>query len=448
MAWIHWISFLIAMAPAVSLVLLSFIGATKFRSNERLVKLTVASGQSIAFFCAVVIALYMSRQYLLTGTVQPLDVVRYNFFSFNGYSVEVGLQLDGCSIWFVLMATILSNLVGVFSQHYLHRDAGFYRFFLLIVLFLNGVLIVFMANTFQGLFIGWEVVGITSALLISFFTLRRETIDNALHAFWAYRVSDIGLLCGSALLVVQLPADTFTQHARSLPGELYYIVPFLFLFSAMGKSAQFPYCSWLPRAMEGPTSSSAIFYGGLSIHAGVYLLLRLRLTYDLPTSMLIATGIVGAISCVYGVLLGQVQSDVKSALAYAALSQVGIMFIEIALGWYEIAILHCLGHAFLRTYQILKSSSIIHQFIEFEDSHQLDLEHSRMRFLPSIVPRRVRRRIFSASFDLALREAAGRSLLVVWIERTSNKLQQFEEWCLALVAGNAKRERHKDNKSI
>ncbi len=437
-SFVQFLSEAIFFGPLLSLTLLSMIGFTPLRGSEKIVKRVVALGQSIGFFSGMLVAFYMVREYFVHGSVRPIDVLHYHFFNFNHHSVELGLQLDFLNIWFVVMATILSNIVGVFSQHYLHRDPGFYRFFFLIVLFLNGVLVVFMANNFQGVFIGWEIVGITSALLISFFTIRRETIDNALHAFWAYRVSDVGLLCGAALLAAHMPDDIFGLGAHGpekLPGELYYLVPFLFLFSAMGKSAQYPYSSWLPRAMEGPTSSSAIFYGGLSIHAGVYLLLRLRLQYEVPTSMLIATGLVGAISCVYGVLLSQVQSDVKSALAYASLSQVGIMFVEISLGWYYIATIHCIGHAFMRTYQILKCSSIIHQFVAFEDAHQFDADQVKAGVLPLLLPQRTLNRVFSGSFDLALRAAAGRSSLVLGLERLSRRFQHFEEWWLGVVAG-------------
>jgi len=239
-------------------------------------------------------------------------------------------------------------------------------------------------------------------------------------------------------LAAHMPNDLFGLGAHGpepLPGELHYLVPFLFLFSAMGKSAQYPYSSWLPRAMEGPTSSSAIFYGGLSIHAGVYLLLRLRLQYEVPTSMLVVMGLVGAVSCAYGVLLSQVQSDVKSALAYASLSQVGIMFIEVSLGWYYIATIHCIGHAFMRTYQILKCSSIIHQFVAFEDAHQYDAEQVKTGLLPLLLPQGVRNKIFSAAFDMALRAASGSSLLVVSIERLSRRLQRMEEWWLGVMAG-------------
>lgn len=449
-AVLHVLAAAIFYGPFMSLCLLSLIGFTSIRLSEKVVKHTVALGQSISFFAGLAVACHMIRKFIVDGVATTIPVLHYHFFSFGHHVVEVGLQLDLLNIWFVLMATILSNIVGVFSQHYLHRDSGFYRFFFLIVLFLNGVLVVFLASNFQGLFVGWELVGITSALLISFFTIRRETIDNALEAFWAYRICDVGLLCGAALLATYLPGDSFglgVHMRRTLPEDLFYLVPFLFLFSAMGKSAQYPYSSWLPRAMEGPTSSSAIFYGGLSIHAGVYLLLRLRLQYDVPESMLWATGVVGAISCIYGVLLSQVQSDVKSALAYASLSQVGIMFVEISLGWYFIATFHCIGHAFLRTYQILKCSSIIHQFVAFENAHQFDAERARAGIIPILVPPRFLNRLFSFAFDLALRAAAGRSVLVVALEQLSRRLQALEDAWLGLLTSTGRRARRAERRT-
>lgn len=431
---------IVFMAPLVTLILLSFIGWTPLKSRENVIKGIVATGQSVALFCAFVVGVAFVRQYFSTGRIVPLAVIHHALFSFNHHSVDFNLQLDGMNIWFVLMAVVLSNIVGVFSRHYLHRDPGFFRFFYLIVLFLVGVLIVFMGSSFQIIFMGWEFVGITSALLISFFTLRRETIDNALHAFWAYRVSDIGLLVGSFLVAASIPGHMFGElgaHRYPLPSELALIIPLLFLFSAMGKSAQFPYSSWLPRAMEGPTSSSAIFYGGLSIHAGVFLLLRMRSELMVPTPVLVVMAAVGLVSCVYGVLLSQVQSDVKSALAYASLSQVGIMFVEISLGWSQIAIIHCIGHAFLRTYQILKCSSIIHQFMEFEDAHQHDIDRAKAGILSLLIARPRKGRLFSFSFDLALRAASGPSDIVTTLERISRLFQRGEDRWLALISRGA-----------
>lgn len=426
------------IAPLISLIALSLIGFTPLRVRENLIKGVVATGQTLALLATLVIGVAFVKEYLVTGAVTALRVIHHQLFAFNHHSVYFNLQLDGLNIWFVLVATMLSNIVGVFSRHYLHRDPGFFRFFYLIVLFLVGVLIVFMGSSFQVIFMGWEFVGITSALLISFFTLRRETIDNALHAFWAYRISDIGLLVGSFLVAAAIPDHLFGETAGrpvSLLGDQALIISLLLLFSAMGKSAQFPYSSWLPRAMEGPTSSSAIFYGGLSIHAGVFLLLRMRTELEVPTIVLVAMAAIGAISCIYGVLLSQVQSDVKSALAYASLSQVGIMFVEISLGWYLVAVVHCVGHAFLRTYQILKCSSIIHQFVDFENAHPDDIKKGKVAHFPWTLSRKSRSRLFSLSFDFALRAASGPSDIVTSLERISRWLQQWEEGSIARITG-------------
>lgn len=430
------IATLIYLAPLCSLFLLSALGFTQLRFRERIVTRILAYGQTISFVCAMYLGIVMLNEYWSSGNWLTFHVLHHHLFSFGHHDVKLLLQLDGISVPFVIMATTLSNIVGVFSQHYLHRDIGFFRFFFLINLFLVGVLTVFLAANFQDIFIGWELMGITSALLISFFTMRNETIDNALHAFWAYRVTDVGLLLGSVLLASYLPhADFGGGDLRHLSGALSYTIPLLFLLSAMGKSAQFPFSSWLPRAMEGPTSSSAIFYGGLSIHAGVYLLLRLRMEVDLPIAVLIVIGCIGLISCTYGALLSQVQSDVKSGLAYASLSQVGIMFVEIALGWYQIVLLHCMGHAFLRTYQILKCSSIMHQFVEFADTHQHTLEQSRVSMLALLFPTKGVGRVFSFAFDLALRAAAGASTAVVVLERIAHTLQDFENRWVSRVTG-------------
>jgi NAD(P)H-quinone oxidoreductase subunit 5 len=156
-----------------------------------------------------------------------------------------------------------------------------------------------------------------------------------------------------------------------------------------------------------------------------------------PTPVLVVMAAVGLVSCVYGVLLSQVQSDMKSALAYASLSQVGIMFVEISLGWSQIAIFHCIGHAFLRTYQILKCSSIIHQFVEFEDAHQHDIDRAKAGILSLLIARPRKGRLFSFSFDLALRAASGPSDIVTTLERISRFFQRGEDRWLALIGRGA-----------
>lgn len=432
---------LLFISPLTALGLLSLVGLTSLKSSEVLIKRIVMISQIITLIVSLIISFSM-----LTGQINlasPLKIFDWEIFSFSEHHIDFKLNLDVLSVHFVLLAVVLTNIVGVFSQNYLHRDASFYKFFFLNTLFLNGVIIIFTGASFAVIFIGWELIGITSALLISFFNIRREAIDSSLNAFWAYRVSDIGILTASALLASFLPDHIFNSqaHPKQLPESIAFIVPVLLLLSAMGKSAQYPFSAWLPKAMEGPTSSSAIFYGGLSIHAGVYLLLRLNTEYDIPNFAHYLIIIVGFVSAFYGACLSQVQSDVKSALAYASLSQVGIMFMEIGLGFYDVVIVHCLGHAFLRTYQILKSASILHEFLDFHDSH-LDQKQSKVSSLIGLViSENVKLKIFSYSFDLALKDASSPSLVLLGLEKLSRGLNILEENWIKLITGNSK---HKD----
>lgn len=422
-------------SPFAALFGLSIIGLTRYRSNEILVRRIVMISQVVALLVSALVFIFLI--YPGNDNYIPLTLVEWQLFSFGEHGISFKLTMDKLSSCFVLLSIILTNIVGVFSQHYLHRDASFFRFFFLNTLFLNGIIILFTGFNFQVLFIGWEIVGITSALLISFFNLRKEAVDNALNAFWAYRVSDIGLLTGAAILGAHgnLHAFNSSLPSENLPAVVCYIVPIALLLSAMGKSAQYPFSSWLPKAMEGPTSSSAIFYGGLSIHAGVYLLIRLTTEYNVPPIVLYMFIVVGVVSSFYGMLLSQVQSDVKSALAYASLSQVGLMFIELGLGFYKIVIIHAVGHAFLRTYQILKSGAIIHEFLDFEDAHRNESRTKVSSIFSFFISEKSLQKIFSYSFDLALRDTSSPSKIILNLESLSGLFNRLEDAWINFVTG-------------
>jgi NADH:ubiquinone oxidoreductase subunit 5 (subunit L)/multisubunit Na+/H+ antiporter MnhA subunit len=257
---------------------------------------------------------------------------------------------------------VLSGLIGQFSATYLHRERGFLRFFLLLHLFSFGSLLAFAAASFDLLVAGWEIVGITSVLLIAFFQQRISPVENALRVFAVYRACDIGLLlgvfamhhwAGTASFAGGLPALTATQTAT---------VCLLLLWAAAGKAAQVPFSGWLPRAMEGPTPSSAVFYGAISIHAGAYLLLRVQplLAQSVLASSLVI--LIGVLTAVHGTIVGRASADAKTSLAYASLTQVGVIFVEIGMGWKWIAVVHILGHATVRTLQFLRAPSMLHDY--------------------------------------------------------------------------------------
>jgi NAD(P)H-quinone oxidoreductase subunit 5 len=253
-------------------------------------------------------------------------------------------------------------LIGQFSATYLHRERGFLRFFLLLHLFAFGSLLAFAAGSFDLLVGGWEMVGITSVLLIAFFQQRTPPVENGLRVFAVYRACDIGLLVAVFCMHHWAGTASFDGGLPKLAGSQSVIVCLLLLLAAAGKAAQVPFSGWLPRAMAGPTPSSAIFYGAISIHAGAYLLLRIQpmlAASGLASALVIA---IGAITAVHGTIVGRASADAKTSLAYASLTQVGLVFMEIGAGWKALAVAHILGHAMVRTLQFLRSPSMLHDY--------------------------------------------------------------------------------------
>ncbi|NTX57063.1 proton-conducting transporter membrane subunit, partial [Myxococcus sp. CA039A] len=200
-----------------------------------------------------------------------------------------------------------------------------------------------------------EWVGLASALLIGFFHERAAPLSAGLRAFGTYRLCDVGLLAGLVWLH-HLAGTTEWTHLAVIPSTT---LSLCLVLAAMGKSAQFPFSGWLPRAMEGPTPSSALFYGALSVHAGPYLLLRAAPLLEQAPLARGALVLVGLLTALHATLVWRVQTDVKSALAYGVLTQVGLMFAEVGLGLYTLALFHLVAHACLRCLQLLRAPSAL-----------------------------------------------------------------------------------------
>ena len=293
-----------------------------------------------------------------------------HWFKVAHYEFPLTILLDRLSLPIVTITVILAGIVGSFSVSYLHRDPGFYRFFLLLHLFTFGALLVFMADSLDVLIGGWEIVGITSVLLISFFQYRPDPVRNALRVFATYRVADLFMLVAVFLAHHWFNTTAWNGmftgewpgHVNNLAGTEASIVAVLLVFAASGKSAQGPFCGWLVRAMEGPTPSSAVFYGAISVHAGAYLLLRIEpLLHYSP----FATGLVifiGLTTAFLGTLVHRTCADAKTSLAYASQTQLGLIFAEIGFGWTTFAVVHLISHAVLRTLQFLRSPSMLRDY--------------------------------------------------------------------------------------
>ncbi len=289
------------------------------------------------------------------------------WFHVADYGFPISLRADSLSLPLIALTVLLSGIVGAFSLRYLHRDPGFFRFFLLLHLFTFGALLIFSAESLDVLIAGWELVGVTSVLLIGFFQYRRDPVRNGLRVFATYRVADLGMLVavffshhayGSTNWNVLVPGDWLNgvSHAG---GPAASAIAVLLVLAASGKSAQVPFCGWLARAMEGPTPSSAIFYGGISIHAGAYLLLRVQPLILASQSASWLLIVIGLATAFLGTLVHRSCADAKTSLCYAAQTQVGLIFVEIGMGWHKLALVHLLSHALLRTLQFLRAPSLL-----------------------------------------------------------------------------------------
>lgn len=321
-----------------------------------------------------------------------------NWFAVGDYHFPLVLIGDRLSLPFLALAAVLSGLIAQFSATYLHREPGFLRFFLLLHLFAFGSLLAFAAGSFDLLTAGWEVVGITSVLLIGFFQLRPAPVENGLRVFGIYRACDIGLFVGVFAMHHWAGTASFDHGFPSLTDSRALIVCLLLLLAAAGKAAQIPFSGWLPRAMEGPTPSSAIFYGAIPIHAGAYLLLRAQPMLARSTLASALVILVGFTTAIHGTIVGRASADAKTSLAYATLTQVGLVFIEIGIGWKWLAVAHILGNATVRTMQFLRAPSMLHDYHQMHSAMGGELSPTAKQ-IEELLPERVQLWLYRWAFD-------------------------------------------------
>jgi NAD(P)H-quinone oxidoreductase subunit 5 len=359
---LSWLVVLQVLAPATTLTLVGLPPLFGLPARERGVTRAVGAGFAIALAAAL-----GSLAMLVARGFAPHHVHLGTWFHVGHHETTIDLVADALSIPYVCLSTGLCGLVNAFAGKYLHRETGFVRFFVLFALFGTGMNLLVLAGSIDVLFAGWECVGISSTLLIGFFHDRVAAATAALRAFVTYRVCDAGLLAAGVVLHAATGSGDFERAiAGSWPAGTCLLSPttalvvaLLLLFAALGKSGQVPFSGWLPRAMEGPTPSSAIFYGALSIHAGAYLLLRCEAILEATPVAAWLLVAIGAGTALHAALVGSVQTDLKGMLAYASMTQAGIIRAEIGLGWRIVPLVHVVSHA------ILRSPSALH------DRHEL-----------------------------------------------------------------------------
>jgi NAD(P)H-quinone oxidoreductase subunit 5 len=332
----------------------------------------------VAVIAGLLASIAMLAAMLATGTRHMAIDLGHWVAIPRRYHFSVKFVFDRLSVPMAILSFTLSGTIGAFASKYLHRERGFNRFFVLYAMFVLGMIVASLAGTIETLFAGWELVGLSSALLVAFFQERPSPARNGLWVWSVYRVSDAALLLAAVAMHhlggegdfdAVLGAGAWPEHEHPLlPPHAAMIVGLLFIAAAAGKSALVPFSGWLPRAMEGPTPSSAVFYGALSVHLGAFLLLRVAALLESSAMLAAVVVVLGLATALLAYVAGSVQSDIKGALAFASLSQVGLIVAEIGLGFRYLALVHMMGHACLRTLQFVRAPTLLQDYNAVENA--------------------------------------------------------------------------------
>ncbi len=344
--------------PLAGFVILALAGP---RLSRRAVTFIGLTSVGLAAVLAVVVGFRFAA--LPPGTAVVNSV--WTWFQAAGFSAGVDLRLDALSLVFVLVVTIVGFLIHLYSSESMRRDEGYGRFFAYMNLFIAFMLVLVLADNLLLLYLGWEGVGLCSYLLIGFWYKDPANGAAARKAFIVTRVGDTALAVGLFLLFTTfgtLGIPGILSRAPEVwgPGAgLASVAAALLLGGAVGKSAQLPLQTWLPDAMAGPTPVSALIHAATMVTAGVYLICRMHIVFDLAPGVRLAAGVIGAVTLLVAGLSALVQIDIKRVLAYSTISQVGYMFLAAGTGAYPAAVFHFMTHAFFKSLLFLAAGVVI-----------------------------------------------------------------------------------------
>lgn len=318
---------------------------------------------------------------LLASIVIFLDVLEGNTYNGSVYTwlvtgdtrFEIGFLIDQLSATMMVVVSLVSLMVHIYTIGYMHDDPGYQRFFSYISLFTFSMMMLVMSNNFLQLFFGWEAVGLVSYLLIGFWYTRPTAIYANMKAFLVNRVGDFGFLLGIALVLMYFGTLDYVSVFAQAPGiveEKIELIPgiswlaitlicILLFIGAMGKSAQFPLHVWLPDSMEGPTPISALIHAATMVTAGIFMVARMSPLFELSDAALSTILVIGGITTLFMALVAVVQNDIKRVVAYSTLSQLGYMTVALGASAYSAAIFHLMTHAFFKAVLFLGAGSVI-----------------------------------------------------------------------------------------
>jgi NADH-quinone oxidoreductase subunit L len=352
--------------PVWLLIALPAAGATVLllagRRTDRWGHLLGCAASLAAFAVGAVLFVGMLGR---AGEERAVHEALFSWVPVAGLQVDFGLQLDQLSMCFVLLITGVGSLIHIYSIGYMAEDPDRRRFFAYLNLFLAAMLLLVLADNYLGLYAGWEGVGLASYLLIGFWSHKPSAATAAKKAFVVNRVGDMGLAIALMIMFASVGSISFAAvfgAAPALSEATLTAMGLLLLLGACGKSAQVPLQSWLGDAMEGPTPVSALIHAATMVTAGVYLIVRSGPIFDLAPTAQTGVVIVGAVTLLFGAIIGCAKDDIKKALAASTMSQIGYMVLAAGLGpaGYAFAIMHLLTHGFFKAGLFLGAGSVMH----------------------------------------------------------------------------------------
>ena len=345
------------------LLLAPFLG---FLFNVFLGKKAGKSIVGIVGTLSVSISFALTLYLFANATPEPLVINLFDWISIQRFDVSFGFLLDQLSLIWLLFVTGIGSLIHLYSISYMHDDEKIHSFFAYLNLFIFFMITLVIGSNLLVMFIGWEGVGLCSYLLIGFWYKNQDFNDAAKKAFIMNRIGDLGFLIGIFIVGALFNTLDFTSLKNIITtasdiNDLWIAVAALALFiGAAGKSAQIPLYTWLPDAMAGPTPVSALIHAATMVTAGIFMITRLNFLFDMTPSVQNIISIVGAITALVAATIALVQNDIKKVLAYSTVSQLGLMFLALGLGAYEVAVFHVITHAFFKACLFLGSGSVIH----------------------------------------------------------------------------------------
>jgi NADH-quinone oxidoreductase subunit L len=297
--------------------------------------------------------------------LRPVTQKLFTWISVGSFNVDASLLLDQLSISFVLLITGVGTLIHIYSISYMSADKDRRRFFAYLNLFIASMLLLVLGDSYLNLYVGWEGVGLASYLLIGFWNQKPAYATASKKAFVMNRIGDMGLSFAIMIAFASLGTVSFSgvkEEAEFASEATMTAIGVMLLIAAVGKSAQFPLQAWLGDAMAGPTPVSALIHAATMVTAGVYLIVRSNFVFDAaPTAQLLVV-IVGAITLIFGAVIGMAKDDIKKTLAASTMSQIGYMVLASGLGpaGYAYAIMHLLTHGFFKAGMFLGAGSVMH----------------------------------------------------------------------------------------